>query len=148
MKQHLIFLLSGVCVMQPGITSTHSSIDNKPLATTMTVINNESPVIISQAKDGPGKLSAVKFKNQEYCRAELENFDFDARFSIISATVYFSGANFNTVEKGFITSSSLKPIKHLMNRCIPGTLVVFDDIKVLGPDKEVRTIESVSYLLH
>ena len=98
---------------------------------------------------GPGKMSAAEFKYQEYCRAELENFEFDAKFSIISATVYFSGANFkNGVEKGMITSSSLKPIEALKARCIPGTMVVFDDIKVVGPDKEVRTIQGLSLLLY
>ncbi|MEO6670487.1 MAG: GldM family protein [Ferruginibacter sp.] len=98
---------------------------------------------------GPGKMSAAEFKYQQYCRAELENFDFDAKFSIISATVYFSGANFkNGVEKGMINSSSLKPIEALKARCVPGTMVVFDDIKVVGPDKEVRTIQGLSLLLY
>ncbi|MEJ7672629.1 MAG: hypothetical protein WKF59_07935 [Chitinophagaceae bacterium] len=30
----------------------------------------------------------------------LEDFDFDARFSVVSATVYFSGANFPNVTTG------------------------------------------------
>ncbi len=102
---------------------------------------------LSNQPDGPGKMSSVEFKNQKFCRAELKDFEFDAHFSVVSATVYFSGANFKNVERGFITSSSLKPIEIQMSRCIPGTLVVFDDVKVVGPDKQVRTIPGISLLL-
>jgi GldM C-terminal domain len=100
-------------------------------------------------QDGAGfkKISCVEFKNQDFCRAELEDFDFDAKFTIVSATVYFSGTNFRNTEKGFITSNSLKSIKDLMNRCKPGTMVVFDEIKVKGPDNFVRTIQGVNFSL-
>lgn len=96
---------------------------------------------------GEGRMRAVVFKNQEYCRAELKDFEFDIRFIIVSATVYFSGANFSGVEKGLITSSSLKPVKKLMERCLPGSIVTFDDVKVKGPDNRVRTIDGVTYRL-
>jgi hypothetical protein len=66
---------------------------------------------------------------------------------VVSATVYFSGANFIHAEKGFITSNSLKPIKHLMARCAPGSIVVFDEIKVKGPDNSISTIQGLSLSL-
>jgi hypothetical protein len=56
--------------------------------------------------------------------------------------------NFRNAEKGFITSNSLKPIKNLMDRCVPGTIVIFDNVKVIGPDNEVRTIQGTSFYLH
>ena len=92
-------------------------------------------------------MSATIFKNQEYCRVELKDFEFDVKFSVVSATVYFSGANFRGVEKGVINSSSLKPLSALMSRCIPGSMVVFDDVKVKGPDNEIRSIPGVAYRL-
>ncbi|CAN5844648.1 hypothetical protein BH11BAC4_BH11BAC4_09320 [soil metagenome] len=111
--------------------------------------SDETNVLNFQNEGGTGKMSAVKFKAQEFCRAELENFDFDAHFSIISANVYFSGANFkNNIERSSITSASLKPIAKLMARCTAGTIVVFDDVKVLGPDKEVRTIQGLTLILY
>src|SRR5689334_5608762 len=83
-----------------------------------------------QDKQEPGQMRSVVFKNQEYCRAELENFEFEGiQFTVVSATVYFSGANFRGVERGYINSNKLKPVKALMDRCIPGSLVVFDDVK-------------------
>ena len=96
---------------------------------------------------GVGKMRSVVFKSQEYCRVELKDFEFDIHFSVVSATVYFTGANFKGVEKGFIVSNSLKPIKNLIDRCQPGSIVVFDDVKVKGPDNEIRTIDGVTYQL-
>lgn len=77
--------------------------------------NKDASEITFQEKPGQGRIASIVFKNQDYCRAELKDFEFDAHFSIVSATVYFSGANFKTLEKGFITSNSLKPIKNLMH---------------------------------
>ena len=54
------------------------------------------PDPIFKVASGKVRMPSVEFKSQQYCRAELENFDFDLRFNIVSATVYFSGANFPT----------------------------------------------------
>lgn len=94
-------------------------------------------------------MRSIVFKSQEYCRAEMpKDFEFDVQFKVVSAKVYFSGANFRGVETGTITSNKLAPVKHLMDRCIPGSMVVFDDVKVMGPDKKVRTIPGLSLLLY
>ena len=93
------------------------------------------------------QMLAVTFRSQDVCRAELKDFVFDIQYNIVSATVYFSGTNFRGVETGYITSASLKPIRSLMARCAPGTMVVFDRVKVIGPDKELRTIQGTSYML-
>ncbi len=111
--------------------------------------SNTSIPLLLQPDPGlsDGKISSAVFKSQDYCRAELKDFEFDAQFAIQSATVYFTGANFKNVETGSINSSSLKPIKSLMNRCQPGTIVIFDNIKVKGPDNIIRTIGGVTYRL-
>lgn len=101
----------------------------------------------SQPDPDSEKMLAVTFRAQDVCRAELKDFPFDIQYNIVSATVYFSGTNFRGVETGFITSASLKPIKNLMARCAPGTVVIFDKVKVVGPDKEIRTIQGTSYML-
>jgi len=94
------------------------------------------------------RISTAAFKAQQYCRAELEDFEFDVKFVVISATAYFSGAGFDgTVVQPF-TGSSLKPLEKLKAKCVPGSIVLFDNIKVKGPDNEIRTIASVSYLLY
>ena len=101
-----------------------------------------------QEPQNGSRMSAAVFKAQEYCRAELKDFEFDAHFVVVSAVVYFSGAGFkNGVEKASISSNSLKPIRTQMDKCMPGSIVIFDDVKVKGPDNLIRTIPGVSLIL-
>ena len=150
MKLLLIPLLSGISMFPV----TDRFIDTeKPEAVVHempcpgTVIENIGISLQQPGQDG--KMSAIAFKSQDYCRAEpIENFEFEVQFKVVSAKVYFSGANFRNVETGEINSNSLKPVKKLMDRCIPGTVVTFDDVKVIGPDKKIRTIRGLSLLLN
>ncbi|HMC99918.1 MAG TPA: GldM family protein [Ferruginibacter sp.] len=107
-------------------------------------VNNSEPCISDQSDE---KMLASVFKKQDYCRVELKDFVFDVTFKIVSADVYFTGTNFNGVNKGQITSASLKPIKTYMDRCAAGTIVMFDNVKVLDPNNEIRTIQGASYVL-
>ena len=95
-----------------------------------------------------GRVQSVMFKNQNFARAELEHFDFDARFSVVSATVYFSGANFPNVTPGQISGGSLAGLSGQLAKCIPGTSVTFDNVKVQGPDGTVRTIQGPGFILY
>ncbi|HEV8079218.1 MAG TPA: GldM family protein, partial [Chitinophagaceae bacterium] len=100
-------------------------------------------------KVGPssgGRIQSVVFKNQQFCRADLENFDFDARFSVVGATVYFSGANFPNVQAQPLNGNNLGSLPQL-SKCIPGTSVTFDNVKVQGPDGVVRTIQGPGFIL-
>jgi gliding motility-associated protein GldM len=101
-------------------------------------------------KVGPGgtRMTAGSFKSQQYCRAELENFDFAANFSVVSATVYFSGANFASVQQQVLNGNNLTPLSSLIQRAGPGTSVTFDNVKVQGPDGKQRTIQGVGIVLY
>ena len=148
MKYILVFSLLSICRLQ--VNSQFAFIEKTatiPHHFSYTERNPEVANINFQDQPGDGKMRSIVFKNQKYCRAELKDFEFNAHFSIVSANVYFSGTNFKNVERGAITSSSLKPIGDLMTRCAPGTIVVFDDVKVIGPDKQIRTIPGLSLLL-
>jgi hypothetical protein len=144
MKLLLFPLLSSVCFSP--LNNQFNPIE-KPITTTHCLAINKSSTIAFQDGALYKKISCIEFKSQDYCRAELENFEFDAHFAVVSATVYFSGANFKNTEKGFISSNSLKPIKQLMNRCMPETIVVFDEIKVKGPDNSITSIQGLSLSL-
>jgi gliding motility-associated protein GldM len=100
-------------------------------------------------KVGTGKvrMPSVEFKNQQFCRAELENFDFDLTFKVVSATVYFSGAGFPNVVTSAISGNNLDPIKSFFSRCGPGSVVTFDNVKVQGPDG-IRGIDGKSIALY
>ena len=105
------------------------------------------PDPIFKIGDGKSRMPAVSFKNQQYCRADLEAFDFDLKFSIVSATVYFGGANFANVVPATITGNSLAGVANLIQRCGPGSSISFENIKVSGPDG-VRTIDGRSFQLY
>jgi gliding motility-associated protein GldM len=105
------------------------------------------PVFMVGASEG-GRVQSVMFKNQQFARAELKNFDFDARFQVVSATVYFNGANFSNVQAVQINGGSLAPLSAQLAKCIPGTGVTFDNVKVQGPDGTVRVIQGPGFILY
>jgi gliding motility-associated protein GldM len=128
-----------------GPASINVVADGKPSKFDFRVKRIPDPIF----KVGSGKvrMPAVEFKSQQFCRAELENFDFDTRYSVVSATVYFSGANFANVQTATINSNNLSGIASLIARCGPGSVVTFDNVKVSGPDG-TRTIEGKSIALY
>jgi gliding motility-associated protein GldM len=105
------------------------------------------PDPVFKVGSGRPRVPAVEFKNQSFCRAELENFDFDLRYSVVSAVVYFNGAGFNGVQQGTISSGDLTSVKALMSKCMPGSSVTFDQVKVSGPDG-TRTVEGRTVQLY
>jgi hypothetical protein len=104
--------------------------------------------VIKVGPSAGGRIQSVIFKNQSFARADLENFEFDARFNIVSATIYFSGANFANVQSAEIHSGSLGGISTQLQKCIPGTSVTFDNVKVQGPDGVIRSIPGPGFILN
>ena len=105
------------------------------------------PDPIFKVGSGKVRMPSVEFKSQQFCRAELENFDFDLRFNVVSATVYFSGAGFSNVVQSTINGNNLSSLSQYIQRCIPGSVITFDNVKVQGPDGP-RTIEGKSIALY
>ncbi|MBK7432518.1 MAG: hypothetical protein IPI66_00610 [Chitinophagaceae bacterium] len=72
----------------------------------------------------------------------LEGFDFQANYSVTGATIYFNNPGDRNVKQVTITSGSLAPAKSFMDALVPGSTVTFDNIRVVGPDKQPRTIQN------
>ena len=136
-----------VNVSTVGKASITVNADSKPSTYDFRVKRIPDPVFMVGPSKG-GRMQSVVFKNQQFCRADLENFDFDARFTVISATVYFAGANFSNVQTASISGGSLAPISAQMAKCIPGTSITFDNVKVQGPDGTVRVIQGPGFILY
>lgn len=134
-----------VRVTQVGPASITVNSDGKAVTYGFRVKRIPDPVF--KVGRGQVRMPAVEFKNQQYCRAELENFDFDLKFSVVSSTVYFSGANFPNVTPTSISSNNLSGLDPFIRRCGPGSVVTFDNIKVSGPDG-TRSIEGKSIALY
>ena len=105
------------------------------------------PDPVFKVGSGRPRVPSVEFKNQQFARAELENFDFDLKYNVVSATVYFSGAGFPNVVTASISGGSLGPLSSFMSRCGPGSVVTFDNVKVAGPDG-TRGVEGRSIALY
>lgn len=134
-----------VRVSAPGTASISVVADGKSSKFDFRIKRIPDPIF--KVGDGKVRMASVAFKGQQYCRAELENFDFDTKYSVVSATVYFSGANFANVVTTAINSNSLASLSAMMQRCGPGSVVTFDNVKVSGPDG-VRVIEGKSIALY
>jgi gliding motility-associated protein GldM len=136
-----------VNVSAPGKASITVNADGKASTYEFRVKRIPDPVFAVGPSKG-GRVQSVMIKNQQFCRAELENFDFDARFSVVSATVYFSGANFANVQTATLNGNSLAGIQAQLAKCIPGTSITFDNVKVQGPDGTVRVIQGPGFILY
>jgi len=136
-----------VKVSAVGKTTINVNADGKTSSYDFRIKRIPDPVI-KVGPSGGGRIQSVVFKNQSFARADLENFDFDARFSIVSATIYFSGANFQNVQEGHISGGSLAGVQGQLSKCIPGTSVTFDNVKVQGPDGVVRSIPGPGFILY
>ncbi len=136
-----------VKVSNPGKASINVNADGKNSSFDFRIKRIPDPKLMVGPKAG-GRIQSVIFKNQQFCRADLEGFDFDARFTVISATVYFSGANFPSVTTATINGGSLAGLSSQLAKCIPGTSVNFDNVRVKGPDGTVRTIDGPGFILY
>jgi gliding motility-associated protein GldM len=106
------------------------------------------PDPVFKVGSGKARVPAVEFKNQQFCRADLgDDFLFDLKFNVVSATAYFSGAGFPSTQVGTINGNGLGTMSNLIAKCQPGSSITFVNIKVQGPDG-VRTIDERSIALY
>jgi gliding motility-associated protein GldM len=136
-----------VRVTAPGKANITVNADGKTSTYDFRIKNIPPPILMVGPSEG-GRVQSVIFKNQQFARAELKYFDFDYRYNIVSATVYFTGANFSTIEQATISGGSLAGIQSKLARCIPGTSVTFDNVKVQGPGGPVMSIPGPGFILY
>jgi hypothetical protein len=98
-----------------------------------------------------GRMPANVFKAQQGIRADLKDFVFEGvTFSVVSYTFYATGAGFQEspgVRPG-IGGNSFAPVQDLINRCRPGTTVVLDEIKAVGPGGNTRKLPTIAFNLY
>ena len=130
-----------VTVSSIGVASITVTADNKSSKFDFRVKRIPDP-IIKVGPSGGGKMQAVIFRNQQFVRADLENFDFLAKFNVVGATIYFNNPGDRGVKQVTLTSGSLAPAAEYMKSLVPGSSVIFDNIRVVGPDGQPRTIQN------
>jgi len=104
------------------------------------------PVPMTSGKLRGGNVQSGTMKAQSGILALLENFDFDARFNVVSFQMVFSskgeifkaespGPGFTAQMKGFI------------DRAKPKDIIFIDEIKVVGPDKQPRKLGQIAFTI-
>jgi len=111
------------------------------------------PVAKVGGKSG-GTMSAASFRVQIAPAAELKDFDFDARFQVVSFSYSmlpkgkeYQGPYIVNNANGcrFTDNAS---ITKLMDKARPGDKVFIEDIKAIGPDKRPRTLSTIILTLN
>jgi len=136
-----------VKVTQLGKTTITVTADGKSSPYEFRVKDVPDPILMVGPSEG-GRVQSVVFKNQRFARAELKNFDFDYHYNLVSATVYFTGANFSNVQQGTISGGNMANLESMLQKCIPGTTVIFDNVKVQGPGGPVKSIPGAGFVLY
>ncbi|HTH30642.1 MAG TPA: GldM family protein, partial [Lacibacter sp.] len=97
-----------------------------------------------------GRMPANVFKAQRGIRAELENFVFEGvSFTVTGYTFYATGNGFpDAGVKPGIRGNTFDAVQDLINRCKPGTTVVLDEIRAIGPGGNTRTLPTLSFVLY
>lgn len=128
--------------------------DGKGKPITLTIpIKPVPPPVIKVGSITPGPVAANVFKAQRGLQAELKDFVFEGvTYTVASFTIVATGVGFEEV--GFQNASStsnsmmVPDVQNLLKKCVAGTTVIIDDIKVIGPGGVRKSIEgNVSYVL-
>lgn len=104
------------------------------------------PVAKVGGKDG-GRMNAAEMRVQNGLSAVLENFDFDARFQVVSYQVTYVPRRQDPVSavcQGAYFNSQVQAFQKDMK---PGDMVYFEEIRVKGPDGTTRRIPGVVFTL-
>ena len=134
-----------VTVSSPGTASITVTADGK--SSTFPFRVKQIPPPVFKVGDGKPRMATVVFKGQQFCRAELENFEFDLKFNVVSARVIFYGAGFPSPITQNISGGSLSGIAASMAKCQPGSSISFENVVVSGPGGQ-RSIDGKSIQLY
>ena len=134
----------------PGTAVVTVTADGKTSQFNFRVKTVPDPTPMVGASTG-GRMPANVFKAQQGIRADLKDFVFEGvTFSVVSYTFYATGAGFQEspgVRPG-IGGNSFAPVQDLLNRCRPGTTVVLDEIKAVGPGGNTRKLPTIAFNLY
>ncbi len=104
------------------------------------------PVAMVGGKKG-GRMNAAEMRVQNGLSAVLENFDFDARFEVVSYQVTFVPKRQDPVSAICNNAYFNSQVKSFQSEMKPGDSVYFEEIRVKGPDGTTRRIPGIVFTL-
>ena len=119
---------------KPGTATINLNIEGKTQPFPFRVKTVPDPVAMVGASKG-GIMGVNEFKAQAGVRAELENFVFEGvKFNVTDFTIVFTGPG---MPEGFafrnVSGNRFEPVRDLVEKCRPQTVVTIDNIKASGP---------------
>jgi gliding motility-associated protein GldM len=90
-----------------------------------------------------GKTSAANIRAQDKVFAKLDNFEFDAKFTVTRFTLMIAKPRQDVIQLSTPGSDLSASMKSFMNNVTPGTTVVFKDIIAVGPDGSQRGLDPI-----
>ncbi len=93
-----------------------------------------------------GNTQPGTIKAQSGLVALLKDFDFDARFNVVSFQMVYStkGEIFKAETQGPLFNSNMKAF---LDRAKPKDIIFIDEIKVVGPDKQPRKLGQIAFTI-
>jgi gliding motility-associated protein GldM len=134
----------------PGTANITVNADGKSSVYTFRVKSVPDPTPMVGSSTG-GRIPANVFKAQMGIRADLKDFVFEGvKYDVVSYTFYATGAGFmeSPGVKPGVRGFSFEPVQDILNRCRPGTTVVLDEIKAVGPDGTTRKLPTIAFNLY
>ena len=101
-----------------------------------------------------GGIAASELRVQEAIFAKLDNFDFEAKFTVVSYDITYQKKRSTELEiyssgSQYLTgASAMKSIDEVLQKARIGDRIYFENIKAIGPDKRVRSIGSVNFTIN
>jgi len=104
------------------------------------------PIVKFSGKPG-GTISAAEAKVQNRIFAILEDFDFDAPFTIQHFKMYIVKPRADAIALESNSNAFTPAMTAAMQGLIPGSRVFFDDIYATGPDKVKRSLNPITFTI-
>lgn len=116
-----------------------------PFAYRVRSIPDPTPMIGSSKG---GNVSASAFKSQAGVRAVLENFFFDAKFTVTSFKITGDGAGFEDIAEASNSGAGWNGgAQNIVNRARPGSFITIEEIRAVGPDGRTRSLQPMLFNL-
>jgi len=90
-----------------------------------------------------GNTSAANIRSQDRVFAKLDNFDFDAKFTVTRFTLLIAKPRQDVIILSASGSELSSAMRSAMNTVTSGTTIVFKDIVAVGPDGSQRGLDPI-----
>lgn len=94
-----------------------------------------------------GSFPIATFKAQKGMIAELNHFNFDANFQIVSFDVFYSKPRTPTISLHNQGATFHTKVRSMMEKAQIGDIFYFDNIRVKAPDETTRHLPTLSFKL-